>query len=322
LNSIDHPEKISRPILVLIGPTAIGKTELSLKLAETFNCEIISMDSMQVYRYMDIGTAKIKVEERRAIPHHLLDIRDPDEQYDAVCFARDCLQTINEIHNRLKIPLITGGTGLYLRSLKEGFFTGAPNDPDIRAMLQARLENDGVGTLHEELFLCDCNSAKIIHPNDTSRILRALEVFLSTGVPLSTHQEQQTRVAPVFTNMLTLGLTCDRAELYERINLRSAAMLKSGLEEEVGDLLGRGYSPELKSMQSIGYRHMVQRIAGRWSAEELITYLARDTRRYAKRQYTWFNRDPSIRWFNRDDNASIMPVVGKWFEAISGEEGA
>ena len=181
------PEHISQPVLVLIGPTAIGKTELSLRLSETFGCEIISVDSMQVYRYMDIGTAKIPVPERRAIPHHLIDIVNPDEQYDAVQFASDCLRAIKNIHDRSAIPLLTGGTGLYLRSLKEGFFGDAPADSDIRRKLFKRLEKEHVNVLHDELFLCDRESALKIHPNDISRIVRALEVFLSTGMPLSVH---------------------------------------------------------------------------------------------------------------------------------------
>ena len=306
------PEHISQPVLVLIGPTAIGKTELSLRLSETFGCEIISVDSMQVYRYMDIGTAKIPMTERRAIPHHLIDIVNPDEQYDAVQFASDCMRAIKSIHDRSAIPLLTGGTGLYLRSLKEGFFSDAPADPDIRGKLLKRLEREHVNVLHDELLLCDRESALKIHPNDISRIVRALEVFLSTGMPLSVHQKKQPPPAILFRKMLTIGLTCERADLYERINLRSANMLEEGLEGEVKNLFDMGYTSELKSMQSIGYRHMLEYLASTWSRDELIQNLARDTRRYAKRQYTWFNQDKSTIWFNRDDVKKVICFTESW----------
>lgn len=314
MNNDFSPEKITLPVLVLIGPTAIGKTELSLQLSETFNCEIISVDSMQVYRFMDIGTAKIPLSERRSIPHHLIDIINPDEQYDAVRFARDCLLAIKKIHNRSSIPLLTGGTGLYLRSLKDGLFDSAPTDPEIRNKLLTRLENEGVNVLHDELIVCDSYSASKIHPNDTSRIIRALEVYLSTGAPLSTHQKNQSPPGTLFSNMLTIGLTCDRIRLYERINQRSATMLEDGLEGEVSSLLDMGYTPDLKSMQSIGYRHMVQYLSGNWSEEELRINLARDTRRYAKRQYTWFNRDESVVWFNRNEDNRIISFTKSWLQ--------
>ncbi len=314
MNNDFIPEKITLPVLVLIGPTAIGKTELSLQLSETFNCEIISVDSMQVYRFMDIGTAKIPLSERRSIPHHLIDIVNPDEQYDAARFARDCLLTIRNIHNRSSIPLLTGGTGLYLRALKDGFFDTAPANPEIRNTLLKRIELDGINVLHDELSLCDSISASKIHQNDTSRIVRALEVYLSTGTPLSTHQKNQPPPGTLFSNMLTIGLTCDRTRLYERINQRSTTMLEGGLEGEVASLLDRGYTPELKSMQSIGYRHMVQYLAGNWSEEELKINLAKDTRRYAKRQYTWFNRDESVVWFNHKDDNRLISFTKSWLQ--------
>ena len=309
------PETIARPVVVLIGPTAIGKTELSLELCEAFNCEIISVDSMQVYRYMDIGTAKIPEAERRSIPHHLIDIVNPDEHYDAGRYANDCLQAVKDIHDRSAIPLLTGGTGLYLRALKNGLCTLAPRNPEIRAMLQARMECEGVDKLHDDLFLYDRISAYKIHKNDAYRILRALEVFLTTGIPLSTHQ-QQTTAATCFSKMLTIGLTCERASLYERINLRSQKMIEAGFEEEVRGLLEMGYSPALKSMQSIGYRHMLNHIADRWTKDELIVNLARDTRRYAKRQYTWFSKDASIVWFDRDDKKKVISRVDRWLQSI------
>ncbi len=312
LNNSSLPDRVSRPVLVLIGPTAIGKTELSLKLSEAFNCEIISVDSMQVYRYMDIGTAKIPPGERRSVPHHLIDIINPDENYDAVRFADDCLKAIKNIHQRSSIPLLTGGTGLYLHALKYGFFDSPPINPDVRSGLRARLNHEGVNKLHEELSLHDRISADKIHKNDTYRIVRALEVFYSSGVPLSAHQLKTTAPAARFSRMLTIGLTSERPALYRRINTRTQAMIEGGFEEEVRSLLQRGYSAELKSMQSIGYRHMHNYIAGLWSMDQMIAELSRDTRRYAKRQYTWFNKDESITWFNRNDKNLVLPFVDNW----------
>ncbi len=176
-----------KPCLVLVGPTAIGKTDLSLTLARRYDCEIVSVDSMQVYRYMDIGTAKASVSERSEIPHHLIDIVDPDEDYDAAKFAKDGLQAIRDIHSRGKIPLLTGGTGLYLRALFEGIFPGVPGDEEIRQTLKDRLLTEGASKLHEELSICDSISAKRIHENDTQRLLRALEVFYVSGIPWSEH---------------------------------------------------------------------------------------------------------------------------------------
>jgi tRNA dimethylallyltransferase len=309
-------EIIHEPILVLVGPTAIGKTDLSLTLAKLHSCEIVSVDSMQVYKYMDIGTAKASVEERSEIPHHLIDIVEPDEDYDAVRFARDALQLIRDIHARGKVPLLTGGTGLYLRALLEGIFPGVVADAEIRVKLKGRLLVEGASKMHEELCLCDCISGKLIHVNDTQRLLRALEVFHASGIPLSEHlkehREQSKSVS--FANILQIGLTCEREKLYQRINQRCESMLEDGLEEEVRGLLGRGYEPGLKSFGSIGYRHMINYINGQWSREELIRLLSRDTRRYAKRQYTWFTKMTELHWFEVSEKEKILKKVNDWLD--------
>lgn len=302
---------IDKPVLTLIGPTAIGKTELSLNLSTEFNGEIISVDSMQVYRYMDIGTAKASPEERRKVPHHLLDIVDPDEDYNAARFVKDCLDAIATIHTRGAIPLLTGGTGLYFQALKNGLFPSPPTDKTIRNDLKRRLMEEGSSVLHDELTLSDPSSAARIHPHDSTRIIRALEVFHSTGTTLSDHLRRQKSEAPVtrLRCIIAIGLTCERDVLYERINQRTAELFDTGLEAEVRGLLNQGYGPELKSMQSIGYRHMVNYLEGRWTLEKCKELLARDTRRYAKRQYTWFGRDDSICWFNRGDATKIFSYV-------------
>lgn len=301
-------------MLALVGPTAIGKTALSLEICRAFNCEIVSVDSMQVYRFMDIGTAKATQEERRAVAHHLIDIVDPDEPYNAARFVTDCLDAIGKIHRKGAIPLLTGGTGLYLAALKNGLFKSPPIDMAVREKLQRRLQQEGNDTAYEELRSLDPESAARIHPNDRSRIIRALEVWLSTGVTMTEHlrkHKSQTN-HPEIEHFQTIGLTCNRELLYKRINERTDQLFEQGLEPEVRNLLARGYSPLLQSMQSIGYRHMINYIEENWSYDQCVELLARDTRHYAKRQFTWFNRDETIVWFDRNEPDRVMRCIDQF----------
>lgn len=300
--------------MVLVGPTAIGKTQLSLALAQRFDGEIVSVDSMQVYRLMDIGTAKASRQERAAIAHHLIDIVDPDEDYDAARFAVDAANAVKEIHSRGKLPLLAGGAGLYLRTLLQGIFPGAPVDAKVRSELRLRLDTEGCSKLHEELKAIDRISAERIHPNDSQRLLRALEIYYVSGVPWSVHLLEQHRQSSEvsFAEVLRIGLTCDRDQLYERINRRCRTMLAEGLEGEVRDLLARGYARSVKSLGSIGYRHMINYIDGVWTRDEMARLLARDTRRYAKRQYTWFAKMDKLLWFQAEDKEPIFRVVEAW----------
>ncbi|MDP3478535.1 MAG: tRNA (adenosine(37)-N6)-dimethylallyltransferase MiaA [Desulfoprunum sp.] len=302
------------PVLVLIGPTAIGKTALSLELAGRYNCEIVSVDSMQVYRYMDIGTAKASPAERAEVLHHLIDIIDPDEQYDAARFVQDAGAAIALIHEKGKLPLLTGGTGLYLKALLSGLFSTLPIDPDVRDTLKKRMGHEGLGALHRELTLHDPLSAQKIHFNDEQRILRALEILYATGIPWSRHLELQTEETGkgILQNMLQIGLTCNRENLYDRINERCRKMINDGLEQEVHALMAKGYGKELKSLNAIGYRHMINYMEGVWSSEETCEILARDTRRYAKRQYTWFNKMPDIEWYESTALPQILERVNQW----------
>ena len=304
---------INFPVLVLIGPTAIGKTGLSLRLAHLFDCEIVSMDSMQVYRYMDIGTAKIKKDEMEDIPHHLIDVVNPDEDYDAGRYVDDALAAIRSIHERGKTVLITGGTGLYLRSLIEGLVSNIPTKPVVREKLKKRLVQEGPAQLFEELRQCDPATAARIHRNDHYRLLRALEIFLSTGIPWSEHIiDQQKEKEKRFSALLEIGLTCDRELLYERIDKRTLLMKEQGLEQEVRMLLDKGYHWDLKSMRSLGYRHMVNYLRGKWKLDETFRLLARDTRHYAKRQYTWFNKSRSVQWFDVSNKDEIIKKITMW----------
>lgn len=305
---------ITKPVLVIVGPTAIGKTELSLELAHKHNAEIISVDSMQVYRHMDIGTAKASLEERCEVKHHLIDIVDPDEEYDVTRFVQDSMAAIAEIHGRDKLPLLTGGTGLYLRALLEGIFPGVPSNEVVRERLRLRLEEEGASRLHHELLSFDSVSAKRIHPNDTHRLLRALEVYQVSGKPWSEHLQshKKQKSAKRFENLLSICLTTDRKLLYDRINRRSSLMIESGLEDEVKSLFKMGYKPNLKSFGAIGYRHMVKYLDSEWSFADMINLLARDTRRYAKRQYTWFSKSRDMQWMEVGDKEKIIDSVDNW----------
>ena len=306
-------------LLVLCGPTAVGKTELSLQIAERFSCEIVGVDSMQIYRHMDIGTAKPTVAERSRIPHYLIDIVDPDEDYTLGTFVRDAEEAIQSIYSHKNIPLLTGGTGLYLKGLLNGVFdelvgsekesATPPQKADtIKQNLRERLAEEGSKKLHNELAEFDPESAQRIHPNDVQRILRGLEIFYSTGIPWSKHLANQSQKNLRY-QALKIGLTRPRKELYARIDLRVQQMTEQDLLTEVKNLLAMGYDNKLKSMQSIGYRHMINFIKGNWSWEQTLELLARDTRRYAKRQYTWFNNDPEIIWHDVRETDKIFQNI-------------
>jgi len=304
-------------VLVLCGPTAVGKTELSLQIAERFFCEIIGVDSMQVYRHMDIGTAKPTAAERSRIAHYLIDVVDPDEDYTLGTFIRDAETAIQTIYSHKRIPLLAGGTGLYFRGLLNGVFDESfveskrESDPDInknetiKQDLRQRLAEVGSNTLHSELAEFDPESAQRIHPNDVQRILRGLEIYYCTGIPWSKHLKNQSE-RNLRYRVLKIGLTRPREELYARIDQRVQQMVENGLLTEVKNLLALGFESKLKSMQAIGYRHMVNFIEGNWSWEQTLAWLARDTRHYAKRQYTWFNNDPEIIWHDVRETDKIF----------------
>ena len=308
-----EPQVITSPIIVLTGPTAIGKTALSLKIVQEFNCEIISMDSMQVYRYMDIGTAKPTREEQALVPHHLIDIVDPDDQYQAARFVDDALLAIQEICWNERIPLLTGGTGLYLSALLNGLFKSVPVPRIMKEDLRERLEREGREELYRELCAVDPETASRVHVNDTHRLLRALEVYHTTGVPWSAHLNRQAKLekSVTFANMLQIGLACDRDLLYQHIEHRSYKMLETGLVQEVQKLLEMGYGSDLNSMQSLGYRHVNNYLAGEWDMETTAKMLVRDTRRYAKRQMTWFFKNKDLAWFQRTEHDKVLSEITK-----------
>ncbi|MBP8829895.1 MAG: tRNA (adenosine(37)-N6)-dimethylallyltransferase MiaA [Desulfobacter sp.] len=295
-------------IITICGPTGIGKTGFAIALAQELNGEIVGADSMQIYKYMNVGTAKPDERERRLAVHHLVDFLDPAENFDAKSFTVLADQAISDIAKRGRVPLVAGGTGLYIRALLHGLFRGKPACPATLEKLNQALEEKGAPALHEQLTKCDPKVAEKIHPNDGFRIVRALEVFLTTGVPISqcrqTHDFKSDRY-----QSLTFGLHMDRKLLYDRINQRVDMMMAQGLLDEVKNLVNQGYSLELKSMQSIGYRHMGMYIKGDISLEEAVRLLKRDTRRYAKRQFTWFNKEKNLIWINAEDTQNAIQTA-------------
>ena len=301
-------------IVVICGPTGIGKTSVAIALSRTFNGEIVNADSMQIYKYMDIGSAKPTAEEQRLAPHHLIDIVAPDEPFDAGAFAQKAMDTIRQLHEGHLFPFVVGGTGLYIKALIHGLFRDRPCNPDTLARLNQEAETTGPQALHERLAVCDPVAAEKIHPNDTFRIIRALEVFFETGIPISSCHEQHGFPEPRL-NALKIGLNMDRQVLYDRINKRVDQMLEEGIVKEVETLMTKGYSPNLKPMRSIGYRHVALYLNHEMGWEEMVDLFKRDTRRYAKRQLTWFRNDPGILWFHPSEIHRIENVVDQFIKA-------
>lgn len=295
-------------IIVVCGPTGIGKTSTGIEIAGVFNGEIISADSMQVYRYMDIGTAKPTTDERARVHHHLIDIIDPVESFDAAQFAKSAHKVIIELHGRGITPFIVGGTGLYIKALVYGLFRAKPVDKNTRMRLKKEAVVRGTDFIYKRLSECDPGSAERIHPNDTYRIIRALEIYETTEKAISKyHREHKFADSPF--KVLKIGLQINREALYDRINRRVDAMVDAKFVDEVKGLLEKGYSTDLKSMQAIGYRHMIDFIEGRISWDEALRTLKRDTRRYAKRQLTWFRADPEIEWIEPEQVKDIHGLI-------------
>ncbi len=291
-------EKIK--IILICGPTGVGKTALSLKLADRFRGGIVGADSMQIYRYMDIGTAKPSIEERNRIPHFMIDIVTPDVDYDAARFCREGRAAVYDLCGRSRIPFVVGGTGFYIKTLIHGLFDAAPHDDGIRGKLWEASEKEGAERLYQRLVSHDPVSAARIHPNDTYRVIRALEVCMLTGKPMSRYQDAHGFGDDLF-NVLKICLNLDREILYKRIDERVKQMIEEGLIDEVKKLLSMGYTKETRSMQALGYRHVLAYLAGRTDFDEMVDTLRRDTRHYAKRQLTWFRKDREIKWYSPDD---------------------
>ncbi|MGH7496431.1 MAG: tRNA (adenosine(37)-N6)-dimethylallyltransferase MiaA [bacterium] len=300
--------------LVLTGPTAIGKSAVALALAEKFPAEIISADSRQVYRYMDIGTAKSTSEERARVSHHFIDICDPDEAYSAGQFGREARTCVLEILQREKLPLIAGGSGLYLRALLQGLSGPLPSDRRLQEELKRRVRREGSAALHAELEQIDPLSAQHLHPNDVHRIVRALEVFYVKNI--SQRQLWKTAAVPAPFAYQIFILNLERKLLYERIDRRVEHMFACGLVEECRLLLDRGYSPEHTALRTVGYQEVIQYLRGELSYAEMVALVQRHSRQYAKRQLTWFRRIVDGIWLDLSATESAGAVADRIVEMM------
>jgi tRNA dimethylallyltransferase len=298
-------------IVVVCGPTGVGKTRFSIDLARRFDAEIVGADSMQIYRYMDIGTAKPTAREQASVVHHMVDIVDPGHDFDAAVYAQQAHACIDHLVSNGKLPLVVGGTGLYIKSLIYGLSKGADADSTIRRRLQRELSQSGLAGIYAQLVQEDPKAARRIHPNDRYRILRALEVHRTTGRSIYDYHDEHRFRTPRF-DALFLGLTMPRERLYERINRRVDDMLAQGLKEEVRQLLDRGYGMQLKSMQSLGYRHMVAHLQEKMPWPETVETLKRDHRRYAKRQLTWFRAHEGVHWFAPHQTEAAVELIDRF----------
>jgi len=284
----------SRPLVVVLGPTGSGKTDLALSVAEVFDGELVGCDSLQIYRYLDIGTARTPPAERRGIAHHMMDLVDPDRLYTAGDYARDARAVLADISGRGKLPVVAGGTGFYLRALLEGLFAGPQRDEALRERLAA-IEKARPSFLHRLLRRMDKPTASRIHPNDSPKLIRAIEVCLLRRKPMST-QFEEGRNRLTGYRALKIGLAPPRAELCRRLDRRLAGMFARGLVDEVRGILAQGFSREVKPLASLGYKEALAVIEGRMQMDEAIAAAQLATRQYAKRQMTWFRREQDVTW--------------------------
>lgn len=296
-------------ILVIVGPTGSGKTPLSVILAERMHGEIVSADSRQIYKHLDIGTAKPTAEELHRVPHHFINLLEPNEEYNAGMFGKDARIAIQEIVSRKKLPLLVGGSGLYIKAVVDGLFEGPGKDPEIRTRLEERLTSEGAEVLFEELKRIDPVSASKAPPTKPRRIIRALEVYYITGQPISQlHAEQ--RSEPEFETV-QFALEWDRKTLYARINHRVDTMIEMGLVDEVKGLRGKGYGVTMNALNTVGYKEVFNYFDGVYDYDEMLRLIKQNTRRFAKRQLTWFRTDKKIQWITMNERKSLDEAAGE-----------
>ena len=315
--SFDYGKLKKKPVLVLTGPTAVGKTALSLKLAAAVNGAVVSADSMQVYRGMDIGSAKILPEERQGIPHYLIDVLEPEEDFNVALFKDMALRAMQEIWKNGQVPIITGGTGFYIQAvLRDIYFSESEGKSDIRSAYEKLAEERGPQALHAILAEKDPEAAREIHPNNLKRVIRALEFYAQTGTPISRHNEEQRAKDSPYC-YLYFVLNDERKRLYDRIDRRVDQMIGAGLVDEVRRLKARGLTENNVSMKGLGYKELFPYLDGKCTLSEAVEIIKRDTRHFAKRQITWFKRENGIIWinkneFNYEDDAILNYMLALW----------
>jgi tRNA dimethylallyltransferase len=302
-------------LAIILGPTGVGKSDVAVEAALAAGCEIVNADSQQVYRHIEIGTAKPSPSVRQKVPHHLIDVVDPDEEFNAARYRDLALRAIEEIRSRGKQPIVCGGTGLYIKVLTLGLFVGPAKNSEVRKRLEEEADEQGLSSVYERLRQVDPEAARSIHPNDRHRIIRALEVFEVSGREMSHWQKEHGFRESAF-DTLKIGLNRDRVELYALINRRCDEMIEKGLVEEVKGLMEKGYGLDLPPLQSVGYLQIGLHLRGELGLDEAVSLMKRDTRRLAKRQLTWFRADKKIRWFDPAvDRGKILQRVREFLQS-------
>ena len=303
---------MKQPLIILTGPTASGKTALSVELAKRIGGEIISADSMQVYRYMDVGSAKVTVEEMDGVPHHLIDVLDPQDSFNVVTFQEMAKEAMKKIYANGHIPIVAGGTGFYIQALLYDIdFTDNDGDMEYRHHLEELAKEQGAEVLHSILKEVDPPSAEAIHANNVKRVIRALEFYKKTGQRISDHNEEERQKESPY-NFAYYVLNMDRATLYDRIDFRVDKMIEAGLEEEVKQLKAMGCTRDMVSMQGLGYKEILDYLNGELSLEEAVYILKRDTRHFAKRQLTWFKREKDVTWVTQENFGFDREKILNW----------
>lgn len=296
-----------KKVLFIVGPTASGKTRLSLEIARQINAEIVSADSRQIYKYLDIGTAKPSEEELLEFPHHFINMYDPDEDYNAGKFSKESRLVIDQILTSKKLPIVVGGSGLYVKALIEGFSVDNVSDSRIREALTSRLEREGVESLYTQLQKIDAKSAETIHKNNTQRIMRAIEVYILTGKAISDYKSSSSSKADFYP--VIFGLDMNREELYKNIENRIEVMLNEGLIPEVAILQRKGYDENLNSLQTVGYKEVFSYFNGDCSYEDMVHLIKKNTRNYAKRQMTWFKNNADVNWLSVTNDTDFKKLA-------------
>ncbi len=302
-------------VIVIVGPTCSGKTGLGISLSEKIPSEIISADSRQVYKYLTIGTAKPTGEELQKVKHHCVDFLNPNENYNVSKFEKDALKIISNIHKNNKTPIVVGGSGLYIRAIVDGIFDVVDTDEEYRTELMNNRERFGNEFLYEELKKVDPQSAKSLIPQNWKRIIRALEVYKLTGEPIWKLQQEYKRETDL--QFLQYGLSWDREILYKNIEIRVDKMIESGLINEVKNILELGYNKNINSLNTVGYKEIIEYLEGKITLERAIELIKRNTRRYAKRQLTWFRKDKRVKWFQVDSKKDFSKIIKNILTDIS-----
>jgi tRNA dimethylallyltransferase len=312
---LSESQVLAKPVVVIVGPTAVGKSRIAVEVAKAFETEVLTADSRQVYRGMDVGTDKPASEERQAVPHRLIDLVDPDESFNAGLYRRQAIDEIERLYRDCRLPLVVGGTGLYVRTLLKGLCDAPQADPIVREALRQEAEDQGYDRLYARLVEVDPVAAARLHPRDESKVIRALEVYQLSGRRMSEFQQEHGFAERPFAALM-IGLNRDRDMLYRRIEGRIDWQLAHGLIEETKRLLAQGYQRDSAAMKGLGYRQVAEHLAGEYDAAEMVRRFKRDTRRFSKRQMTWFRKEPGIQWLMIEESESVQHTATRVIEQV------